>query len=83
MFPLHFWVLLKKRILMQIRDRKTLTIDLVFPLLLIIVGIFLTQVSFFSETGERQMTPFLYPEPLNIWKNNEARDGNKQNLAQS
>jgi hypothetical protein len=49
MFFLHLRVLLKKRVLMMIRDRKTLIIDLMFPLLLIFIGLFLTSTSYYKE----------------------------------
>ena len=57
---------------MQVRDRKTLGIDTIFPILLIIVGLALATISFFKTGAPREMTPFLYPSPMQIYYNAES-----------
>jgi hypothetical protein len=69
---MHFLALFKKKILMQVRDRKTLGIDTIFPILLIIVGLALATISFFKQGAPRLMTPFLYPSPMDIYYNKES-----------
>lgn len=63
-FCTQFCALLRKKVLMQVRDRKTLAIDTIFPVLLIIVGLALATVSFFKNGVPREMTPFLYTNNL-------------------
>lgn len=63
-FMSQFCVLLRKKILMQVRDRKTLAIDTIFPVLLIIVGLALSTISFFVNGPIRAMTPSLYTDNL-------------------
>lgn len=65
----HLCVLLKKKTLMQIRDKKSLCIDLVFPLLLILVGLFLATTNFYSESVSMEMTPKVYPQPVGMSEN--------------
>lgn len=60
-FFLHFRALLRKRFLMQRRDTKTLAIDTIFPILLIIVGLALSTISFFKDGVPREMSPFIFP----------------------
>ena len=68
-FLMHTKAIMKKKILMQIRDRKTLGIDTIFPILLIIVGLALATISFFKKGAPRDMTPFLYPSPMKLYYN--------------
>jgi len=65
-------VLIKKRLLMQIRDQKALFIDLIFPLLLIIVGIILATTSFYTQGGVRELDAFAYPTPLYMTRNDQS-----------
>ena len=60
-FFLHFWFIMKKRFLMQIRDSKTLTVDTIFPIILILVGLALSTISIFKDGVPREMTPYIYP----------------------
>lgn len=71
-FFMHFMALFKKKILMQVRDRKTLGIDTIFPILLIIVGLALATISFFKQGAAREMTPFLYPSPMKMYYNKNS-----------
>ena len=43
-FFLHLKVLIKKKILMQVRDGKTLAVDTLFPICLIILGMYLATI---------------------------------------
>lgn len=72
-FFLHLWALLKKKILMQIRDKKTLSIDTIFPVILIIAGLALSTVAFFKDGQGREMTPFIFPSPLKFYYNEESQ----------
>lgn len=53
---------LRKKILMQVRDQRTLSIDVFFPILLIFAGLALSTISFIKNSPLRVMTPFLYDE---------------------
>lgn len=63
-----FW----KKFLTQVRDKKTLGIDTIFPVLLILVGLALATISFFKDGPPRDMTPFLYGDKLNMIYNQES-----------
>ena len=71
-FCLQFCALLKKKLLMQLRDKKTLGIDTIFPVLLIIVGLALATISFIKDGPAREMTPFIYPSPLQMYYNKNS-----------
>ena len=62
-FWLHLRALTRKKVLMQIRDMKTLGIDTIFPILLIIVGLALATISLFKDGVPRNMTPYIYSTP--------------------
>jgi len=53
---------MKKKILMQIRDKKTLGIDTIFPIILIFAGLALSTISIFKNGVAREMSPFLFPK---------------------
>lgn len=46
---------------MQIRDKKTLTIDTIFPIILILAGLALATISIFKNGVPREMSPYIYP----------------------
>ena len=46
---------------MQVRDRKTLAVDTLFPIFLILVGLKLATITFISNQVPRLMTPELLP----------------------
>lgn len=73
MFFLHFWYIMKKRFLMQIRDKKTLTIDTIFPIILILAGLALATISIFKDGVPREMSPYIYPEEsLQLFYNQDS-----------
>lgn len=75
-FLRQFRAILRKKILMQVRDRKTLAIDTIFPVLLILVGLALSTISFFKNGQVREMTPSLYTNELEmIYNSNSALIG--------
>ena len=48
---------------MQVRDMKTLGIDTVFPILLIIIGLALATITIFKDGVARDMSPYIYSTP--------------------
>jgi hypothetical protein len=63
--------ILKKKVLMQVRDKKTLSIDTIFPIFLIIAGLALSTINFIKDSPPREMSPFVMQENLNvIWNTN-------------
>lgn len=61
--------MMKKKILMQIRDKKTLGIDAIFPIILIFAGLALATVAVIKEGRAREMTPFIYPTKIPVVTN--------------
>jgi len=57
---------------MQVRDKKTLSIDTIFPVLLIIVGLALSTISFIKNSPPREMTPFVYSNSLDFFYNTNS-----------
>ena len=57
---LHLKALTRKKLLMQVRDMKTLGIDTLFPIFLIIVGISLATIVIFKNGVRREMSPSIY-----------------------
>lgn len=46
---------------MQVRDRKTLAIDTILPIILIVFGLMLATIAIFEPGSARTMTPYQYP----------------------
>lgn len=63
LFFLHMNAIMKKKLLVQVRDMKTLAIDTVFPVLLIICGLALATIAIFKNGEARLMSPFILPGP--------------------
>lgn len=53
--------LMRKKLLMHIRDKKALAIEIIFPVILVLCGLSLATVSKMSEAAPREMTPFIFP----------------------
>ena len=71
-FFLHTRMIIKKKILMQARDFKTLTIDILFPLVLIIVGLVLSTTQFYVIGDAVDLSPFsIYPTPNQLYINSK------------
>ena len=60
-FWLHLSGLLKKEILVQIRDGKNLTVGIIFPLILILGGLALATVQVIKDGKTVGLSPFIYP----------------------
>ena len=59
---------------MQIRDKKTLAVDTVFPILLVIIGLALATISIFKDGASRPMyPPAIYPTPIELMYNADAK----------
>lgn len=72
-FMLHLRALTRKKILMQIRDMKTLGIDTIFPVLLIIAGLAAATVSIFKDGIPREMSPYIYNQvPMKLIYNSNS-----------
>lgn len=54
---------------MQMRDMKTLFIDTLFPVILVVGGFALATVAIFAPAVPLSMTPALFPEPVTIYHN--------------
>jgi len=58
---------------MQVRDSKTLGIDTIFPILLVVIGLALSTVTVFKPGADRLMSPFIFhddpPVPHNLFYN--------------
>ena len=60
---------------MQIRDKKTLTIDTIFPIILIMAGLALSTIAFFTNGVGREMSPSIYSDNFDmdmIYNSNSA-----------
>ena len=55
---------------MQFRDKKTLVIDLLFPNILIIFGLWLSTLNFFTDGVPRDLSPSGLFESNPIYYNN-------------
>lgn len=63
-FFLHFRALIRKRILMQIRDQKILVVEVLFPVLMIILGMYLATIEILKSGGPLVLSvPDIYPNP--------------------
>jgi hypothetical protein len=56
---------------MQVRDRKSLAVDILFPIFLILIGLKLATVAFIAKQGSKLMTPELLPGN-NIYFNSKS-----------
>ena len=70
---MHTSQLLRKKILMQIRDQKTLAIDTILPIVLIVMGLWLATLAIFKDGVARTMSPeFIYPPTNTMYYNYES-----------
>ena len=59
---------------MQVRDSKAFSMDLLFPVIIIVVGIVLASTQFFSEDTTHELSAFDYPTPLYFVENDYSPD---------
>jgi hypothetical protein len=57
---------------MQVRDIKTLSIDTIFPIVLIIAGLGLASIALFKNGEALPMTPFFYEFPQQMILNDKS-----------
>lgn len=65
----HTATIAVKRMRVQVRDMKTLFIDTLFPVALIISGVGLATVAIFPPGVPVSMSPALFPAPLTTYNN--------------
>jgi hypothetical protein len=65
----HTMTVMRKKILMQVRDKKTLGIDTIFPIWLIVAGLALSTVAVIRDGRSRSMSPAIYPAPVTMFDN--------------
>jgi hypothetical protein len=65
-FLLSLKSLLKKKLLVQIRDPRTMIIEMLFPIIFIFIGLFLATIKPIREGVPIVLSPELFPEPSNI-----------------
>jgi hypothetical protein len=68
-FMLNLRALLKKKFLLQVRDQRTLIIELLFPIIFIFVGLALATNKPIKEGKPRLMSPSIFPEPSHLYYN--------------
>eukprot|EP00347_Sterkiella_histriomuscorum_P002219 403369012 len=66
--------LLKKKFILQVRDFRTLVIELIFPIFLIFCGLALASISIFKDGQARQITPAIFPKPNPLFINSPYSD---------
>ena len=68
-FFLHFFALLLKKLILSKRNIKGLLVDLLVPILLIIIGVGLSTISFYRNSAQRPLSPTLFPNPQRVMFN--------------
>ena len=62
-FASHFAALVKKKILVMIRDPKSFMMDFFFPIILIVSGLYVSQIELLSDNyPTRALTAYGFPE---------------------
>jgi len=70
---------MKKKVLMQIRDRKTLAVDTLFPIALIILGMYLATIVLLKSGVPRNMQPTaIFPDPIELFYNTNSNQMTNQ-----
>jgi len=65
-FLLSLSALLKKKLLVQIRDPRTLAIEMVFPIIFIFAGLALATIRPIKPGVARVLTPTMMPTPSHL-----------------
>lgn len=66
--------LLKKKFLLQIRDPRTLIIEVVFPIVFIFSGLGLATIKFLKDGHPRLLSPTIFPSPNPLYYNSPYGD---------
>jgi hypothetical protein len=53
-------------LLLSIREPRTLVIEIIFPIVLIVAGLALATVKIFFDGSPRIMSPSIFPEPSHL-----------------
>ena len=69
---LNLTALLKKKLLLQVRDPRTLIIEIFFPIIFIFVGLALANVKVFKDGIPRLLSPSLFPQPSHLYYNSPS-----------
>jgi hypothetical protein len=64
--------MMKKKVLMLFRDKKTLAVDLILPNLFIILGFWLSTIDLFRDGPALNLNPNLRYEMDTLWYNNNS-----------
>jgi hypothetical protein len=67
---LNLRALIKKKFLLQIRDPRTLIIEIFFPIIFIFVGLALATIKPIREGKARALSPSIFPKPSHLYYNN-------------
>ena len=73
-FMTNLSALLKKKFLLQIRDPRTLIIEVVFPIVFIFSGLGLATIKFLKDGHPRLMSPTVFPSPNPMYYNSPYAD---------
>ena len=64
--------MMRKKVLMLFRDKKTLAVDLILPNLFIILGFWLSTIDFFKDGPAVNLNPNLRYQMNTIWFNDKS-----------
>jgi hypothetical protein len=70
-FLLSLRSLLRKKFFLQIRDQRTLIIEMLFPIIFIFVGLFLATIKPIKEGSPRYLSPEIMPTPSHLVYNDK------------
>mmetsp|Transcript_5474 Transcript_5474/g.5006 ORF Transcript_5474/g.5006 Transcript_5474/m.5006 type:complete len:80 (-) Transcript_5474:490-729(-) len=75
LFWLQFSEQFKKKILLQIRDLRSLCVEILFPIILILAGLGLIKLVFVEETQTGFMSPTMFPVNNLLYNSNGTLEG--------
>ncbi len=67
--------MLKKKFLVQVRDPRTLIIEMMFPIIFIFAGLALATVKPIKPGVPRPLSPSIFPEPSHLYFNDKIPFG--------
>lgn len=83
-FMLNLFALMKKKLTLQIRDVRTLMIEIFFPIIFIFAGLALANFAPFSNGRMKDLTLNQFPSPSHlIYNNPSSLSGDPANFIQS
>ena len=66
--------MMRKKVLMLFRDKKTLAVDLILPNLFIILGFWLSTIDFFKDGQPVDLNPTLRYHMDTLWYNEKSNN---------